>query len=118
MATLVALARNWIKGAKVLYILGYGFDDNNSRRIGLDPGPDHPERAIMFTNYGNLNTVNKAASRLFTRTPDYFTGDTVFRSAHKGYIEKSERKVYEAIEKDFYPLEVIFGPPFNSDQPH
>jgi hypothetical protein len=30
------LAKTWIGGAQVVYILGYGFDEENSRRIGLD----------------------------------------------------------------------------------
>ena len=52
--------------AAVLYILGYGFDSVNSARIGLDQvrtteKPLGRMRYVMFTNYEDMNTVNKRA---------------------------------------------------------
>ena len=36
------IARKWLESANVLYILGYGFDENNNKRIGLDDAFDQP----------------------------------------------------------------------------
>jgi hypothetical protein len=62
-------ARQWIADAGVVYILGYGFDRNNNRRIGMEPLPCNVPavsgKSVMFTNFGDLNTINKWASYLF-----------------------------------------------------
>jgi hypothetical protein len=107
----LAQARQWIADARVVYILGYGFDQNNNRRIGLDPflgNTSKPSgKVVMFTNYGNINNINKTSSKLCYGSYDVFLGDRfVNGNPHGGnYAEKSVRTVYEAFEKDFYALE-------------
>jgi hypothetical protein len=62
----------------------------------------------MFTNYGNLNTVNKRASRVFYGTYNRFLNDFAHGFPSKGdFREKSVRSVYEALEKDFDVLESL-----------
>lgn len=103
-------ARQWIDEAAVLYILGYGFDASNNRRIGLDPslrarqGP--PFRSVMFTNFEDINSINKRASHLVFGTFDKFQGESVYGTPVGGhFIEKSVRTVYDALERDFAALE-------------
>jgi hypothetical protein len=106
-------ARQWMADAGVVYILGYGFDRNNSRRIGLEPClRNDPNKAsgksVMFTNYMDINTINKSASQLIYGDYESFIGErqSIHGDPLKGdYVEKSVRTVYEALEKDFYALE-------------
>jgi hypothetical protein len=95
-------ARQWIENAGVVYILGYGFDANNNRRIGLSSAIG---KVVMFTNFGDRNTINKRASKLLTSTLDNFSSLTPIGDPTRSYYEKSIRNVYEAFEKDFEPLE-------------
>jgi hypothetical protein len=100
------LAKQWIKHGEVIYILGYGFDPNNSDRIGLDGLFKRRNRAVMFTNFGDINTVNKRASNQFFNDPSHFLESTLYRPPGSGsYGEKSVRAVYEAFEKDFDAVE-------------
>jgi hypothetical protein len=99
------LAKQWISQGEVVYILGYGFDPNNSDRIGLD-GLFKRRRTVMFTNFGDINTVNKRASNQFFNDPSHFLESTLYRLPGSGsYGEKSVRTVYEAFEKDFDAVE-------------
>jgi len=102
-------ARDWIGSADVIYILGYGFDENNSRRIGLNPllrVRDDTARSIMFTNFRDIDVINKRASRIFYDRPDQFSEMRVHRTPKEGgYIEKSTRNVYDALALDFDSLE-------------
>jgi hypothetical protein len=105
-------AREWIADAGLVYILGYGFDRNNNRRVGIEPllsnSPKHSGKSVMFTNFRDINTINKSASHLFYGDYESFTGER--QSIHGdpltgNYVEKSVRTIYEALEKDFYALE-------------
>jgi hypothetical protein len=106
-------ARQWVADAEVVYILGYGFDQNNNRRIGLDPTLSNTSKVsgkcVMFTNYRNLNTINKTTSKLLYGAYNVFFGDQFLNGNpdHGNYAEKSVRTVYEALENDFYPLEAL-----------
>jgi hypothetical protein len=105
---LLARVQKWIGDASVAYILGYGFDESNSRRIGLGQlsTTSKTNAAIMFTNYDDINTVNKKASKLFRNTYDDFLHSRAIQGhPDQAYFEKSTRNVYEALEKDFDPLE-------------
>jgi hypothetical protein len=95
-------AREWIESAGVIYILGYGFDVNNNRRIGLSCAA---RKVVMLTNFGDRNTINKKASMLLTGTLGNFSTLTPIGDPTRSYYEKSVRNVYEAFEKDFEPLE-------------
>jgi len=102
-------AQQWIESSNVVYILGYGFDENNSRRIGINPllrVTVGSKKSVMFTNYGNVNTVNKNASKLFYGGYDRFLDKLAYGNPKMGdYVEKSVRTVYEALEVDFGALE-------------
>jgi hypothetical protein len=105
---LLELACQWIAGAKVVYFLGYGFDQDNNRRIGLETSllTKSDGAAVMVTNYQNINTINKTVSNLRYRQYDVLTDRLVYGNPFGGnYTEKSLRTVYEALEKDFYALE-------------
>jgi hypothetical protein len=103
-------AKEWIDAAAVVYVLGYGFDRNNSQRIGMEPtlrvAPRKAQRSVMFTNYGDVNTINKKASRLFFGKYNRFIGESVYGDPNNGdFVEKSIRTVYDALELDFHGLE-------------
>ncbi len=102
------IANQWIENADLIYILGYGFDEINSKAIGLERlnAKGKADVSIMFTNFDNINTVNKRAGRLFYGDPASFLGSQQLpRPIDGGYREKSTRNVYEAPEKDFDSIE-------------
>lgn len=101
----LALAREWIEKASVIYILGYGFDANNNRRIGLPSVRNVANKVVMFTNFGDRNTINKKASKLFIGDLVHFTNSVPLGQPESRYFEKSVSNVYEAFEKDFEALE-------------
>lgn len=95
--------------ASVIYILGYGFDENNSARIGLNKllrGNSRPRRNIMFTNFHDMNTVNKRAGTALIGAHDAFLDKTTWGHPKRGdYVEKSARDVYDALAMDFDAME-------------
>jgi hypothetical protein len=100
-----------IDKARRVYLLGYGFDRQNSERLGLDmalyrrnSNGKHRAKSIMFTNFHDSNQVNKRASRLFFRTANDLLPNqpAVHGFPEKGfYVEKSIRDTYGALEFDF-----------------
>ncbi len=99
----ISNSRNNISSAQVIYILGYGFDPLNSERIGLSAQTQR-NRAIMFTNYGNINVINKRASKLFA--PGFLHNDLdIIGDLRSNYWERSRRDVYGALSVDFDALE-------------
>jgi hypothetical protein len=98
-AEVIKRARSIISGAKHIYVLGYGFDENNNRRLGLAErlgARAHPAQ-IYFTNFRDNGRVNKQASIAFLNVPNGFQrGTLAFRNC-----EKSDRDVYSALESDF-----------------
>lgn len=103
--SVIRSAAKAIQSATYVYILGYGFDENNSMRLNLRESlrSVKPNRQrISFTNYGNANRVNKRASNLFFRDETHFSleGRQV-ESLNLTHYEKSHRNVYEALELDF-----------------
>jgi hypothetical protein len=102
----LALANQWIDDAAVIYILGYGFDASNNERIGLRPTlKKGSDKVVMFTNFRDLNTINKKASRLCFGDLSQFTDRKPWGNPAGRYFEKSVRNVYDAFEKDFDALE-------------
>jgi hypothetical protein len=104
----VLLARREIASADCIYILGYGFDENNSKLLGLDDALYVPQskggRTILFTNYSNSDLINKKASRLLFRRPDQFLSSMhhISRGGDQTvFCEKSVRDVYGALALDF-----------------
>jgi hypothetical protein len=103
--------RTLVRSAQCIYILGFGFDRNNCARIGLEPGnfqhkPGNPHVSVMFTNLGDINRINKAASRAFFGHPDAFLNKQVTtENFGQHYYEKSIRDCYGALASDFDELE-------------
>jgi hypothetical protein len=104
----VECARQAIADASCVYILGYGFDENNRSLLEL---PDSlsltkSHKTVMFTNFGDHNLVNKKASRLFFKSPERLLSDKPAilgtPSGVDGFrCEKSTRNVYDALAVDF-----------------
>jgi hypothetical protein len=100
----LARAQNWIDQARIIYILGYGFDPQNNRRIGLDPCLRTGNKAVLFTNLDDIPTVTQRASKVCCGNLAAFSGLRL--GDLKGrYFEKSTRNVYDAFSKDFPELE-------------
>jgi len=106
---LIKQAQEQIRAAECVYILGFGFDKNNCKRIGLPSAfsatPDMPVKRIYFTNFENRNVINKRAGRTMQVRDQIFFPDNfvrVERQYHPDrYIEKSVRDVYQALAMDF-----------------
>lgn len=113
-------AKQVISDAACLYLLGYGFDGSNNKRLGLerfclchDNGhgkvvASGTKKCILFTNYDDRNQVNKKVSNLFLNCHDGFlTSGPVVHGDPTGlyYVEKSVRDVYGALGVDFDDLE-------------
>ena len=112
-ACLMAIAQKAIREASIVYILGYGFDEQNPERLQLSDGlsPDH-RQAIMFTNFCDSNRVNKKAARVLGLDVDTFVAPRpprLKRPSGEGYVEKSIRDTYQALELDFDELEETDG---------
>ena len=76
----------------MIYILGFGFDKYNIERLGL--GDNYVRgRTVLFTNMDDHNRVNKRVEKMF--------GTGVALSARQLTVEKSVRKVYDALNVDF-----------------
>jgi hypothetical protein len=104
----IIAARNAVEPAQRVYILGYGFDDNNSKRLGLQTKlrRDGSKKSVLFTNFGDINRVNKSASRLvFGNAAHFFPGSELVERGSGSYYEKSTRDVYQALELDFDALD-------------
>jgi hypothetical protein len=103
----VMIAKTTLSHAKCVYILGYGFDENNSKLLEL---PDilklttGSHKVVLFTNFRNVNRVNKDASRVFFGRNDQLrSNDYVILGAATGdfLLERSTRDVYGALALDF-----------------
>jgi hypothetical protein len=105
----IALAREAIAKAECVYILGYGFDENNSARLDLRASLDYQKgkRCVYFTNFENKNRVNKIASKLFYGNYGHSFPLHQPWDGDRGscFYEKSIRDVYAALELDFDPFE-------------
>ncbi len=100
-----------IQHAGVIYILGFGFDKNNTTRLTLASATSNPNQTIMFTNYNDSNKINKKVMELFGAnvdllSPNYMHWREIKINALQvvksgATIEKSIRDVYGAFEYDF-----------------
>ena len=102
-------ARTAIKQAECVYILGYGFDEENSRQLHMQSNlllHNGPRRAVVFTNYGDSNRINKKAAKLlFGHFSQFLPPHELVQSDPKFYCEKSTRDVYQALDQDFDSIE-------------
>ena len=99
-----------VRDAKVAFILGYGFDANNNKRIGLDQmSITRGVKTVLFTNFGDPNSVNKKVSNLLMDSFSYFLRESIQTNADRSkdpfYFEKSTGDVYQALERDFDAVE-------------
>ncbi len=100
-----------IEDAEVVYILGYGFDAENSKRLGInkslriEEGMFHEKnKKVFFTNYQDKNLINKRASELFFGNLKHFVPPKpAIEGASEGgaYYEKSTLGIFEALQNDF-----------------
>jgi hypothetical protein len=91
-----------------VYILGYGFDDNNNKRLGLRDSLAYNyqnDKCILFTNFNGINRIKKTASRLFFGRSDRSFNVPEGEPTQGHYFEMSTRDTYEALELDFDTLE-------------
>jgi hypothetical protein len=97
----IMMARRAIAEAQRIFILGYGFDEHNSDRLALRDQLANSvggTSRVAFTNYGDINQINKRASKLVYRHSGGFQpgGPSV-----TGRYEKSIRNTYDALAMDF-----------------
>jgi hypothetical protein len=100
----IKTATEEIGKAEYVYILGYGFDTNNSDRLRL-PMALHYQRAkgkfVFFTNFRDINRVTKRASEVCFGNSGGFAPGQLIKIAASTLYERSLRDVYEALELDF-----------------
>jgi hypothetical protein len=100
--TEIMIARTVIANVSRIFILGYGFYENNSDRLNLRETLRHDVRLankrIAFTNYQDINQINKRASKLFYGARQFFPpGGPAIQDRY----EKSIRNTYDALAMDF-----------------
>ena len=99
-------AKQLLDSADEVYLLGFGFDENNCDLLDMDKNCDltnrtaEQEKSLYFTNMGNHPNINRAASRLFLKTRSDLVGDHAVRN--NASCQKSVRNVYDALQKDFF----------------
>ncbi len=95
-------AREAIAGGQRTFVLGYGFDEHNSDRLNLPEyfghNPALLNKRIAFTNYQDINQINKRASKVFYGHPNAFPPGS---PAIADRYEKSTRSTYDALAFDF-----------------
>ena len=103
-ADIINAAKEAIRKAKCVYILGYGFDKTNNDNI-LDLGKSlhiDNRKWVLFTNYNDSNRIIKRASRVMFGIPNQTFGHPMGDvRGDNHYFEMSTRDTYEALELDF-----------------
>jgi len=120
----LGLAHDLLVNAEEVYILGYGFDPQNNKRLKLKDSLSYSAlreqvldgnktvfKNVYFSNYGDKNSVNKRVGKLLLDDPGAFLQDKpkidfsnqqVNGSLRLQYhYEKSIKDVYGAIDSDF-----------------
>jgi hypothetical protein len=91
-----------IAHAQRVFILGFGFDAHNCERLNLREYLAHStekaNRPVAFTNYQDINQINKRVSKLFYGHPRNFPPQG---PAVVDRYEKSIRNTYDALAMDF-----------------
>jgi hypothetical protein len=95
----IMIARKQLNDAQRIYILGYGFDPENSRLLELITYLSHTQKKrVYFTNLMDSNRINKRASEIFFGNDRRISSQTPL--AEQEY-ERSNRDVYGALSLDF-----------------
>ncbi|MGH1403015.1 MAG: hypothetical protein ACRBDL_02115 [Alphaproteobacteria bacterium] len=118
----IQFAQKKIEEAEDVYILGYGFDESNNKRLGLkdllslgglnqgkQPGDVGVKKNVYFTNFCDHNSVNKKAGKALVNDTARFLQDkskiyvpeSHYPHVVHTYYEKSIKNVYDALEQDF-----------------
>jgi len=98
----VADAQKLISKSEQIYFLGFGFDDENLKRLGFPLGASAPKpRRIAYTNMLDSLSVNKRAAKAF-EIPALLRSAVAVRG--NVVVERSTRNVYDAIEWDLGAL--------------
>ena len=97
----IVRARSLIRDAEVIYFLGFGFDQNDCRRLGLDryvqrtrPNPE----AVLFTNFRDSGRANKDAAKASFGVPLVWIFEMPEVPCR---FDKSTRDVYDTFVLDF-----------------
>jgi hypothetical protein len=105
VSTEISKAKEAIMNANCVYILGYGFDENNNKLLNLNSSlniDNNQGKTILFTNLNDHNQVNKKASRLINGSSrTMLAGSPEITSNGTSICEKSRRNVYDALAVDF-----------------
>ena len=96
-------AKEILEESDRVYILGYGFDENNSKRLNLPNSlRKKPRKTVLFTNYGAQMKVDALAGAAL------YGDETIFVEARKSlytHVEnvywRSTNNVYDALQNDF-----------------
>ncbi len=94
-----SFARAVLDHSEHVYILGYGFDQNNSERLALHEYLRNTQgrHNVFYTNFEDHGRINRRASQLCFGNPD--------SSPVSGPYQKSTRNVYQALALDFEALD-------------
>lgn len=93
--------------ARSSYFLGFGFDQENVKRLGLPHKlQEAPHRSYYFTNFGDRGSVNKLAAKAFA-IKDIGRSSGGFFTLQDHAVEKSVRDCYHALALDFGTLAEI-----------
>jgi hypothetical protein len=97
----ITIAKQCIEKATYVYILGYGFDRENSKLIGLAPllTQTHGKKIIFYTNLSDSARVNKEAAAVFFHDRQAIQNEP--QRMIRENVERSVRTVYDAFALDF-----------------
>jgi len=102
-------AKQLIRDAEVIYILGYGFDENNNKLLALDePTNFSQNKKVYFTNFDGVKTVDKNFVKAFGLNYDRYMIDISKNNVHHHVhnlssvrFERSINGVLEALKSEF-----------------
>lgn len=92
-------AKDWLKSAKKVFFLGYGFNDDNNKLLELDKTCMNANQ-VYYVNYGGSQRIDRSAQELFKRYN--LEGSAGARGRANGInLFRSIKDVYLAIEDEF-----------------
>ena len=100
------LATSWLQAAQEIFILGYGFDETNSRLIGLGQLQGEMGRSshknVHITNLDDRGNINAEIQKLFVIGETIGENPRITRDMSRTRIVKiSKKNVYQALAEDF-----------------
>lgn len=105
---ILEVAKTKIRSAKKVFILGYGFDQENNKKIGISSflNADNAfHKKVYFTNFLDSNRINKRMGIMCANAEDKFINKLIYQTVTKtgsiNHFEKSIKDVYGALASDF-----------------